>query len=146
MTEMSSYEAVEISPLLKIHSEYELASGEKTMCSDEKIIGLSFKSVEILVSEFLPNILSSHTKCHEIIHVLQKFVSQRNLVNVSLSAVNLFLNVADQVEDIKEVLLGLCKVATDSRPEVSVVSSVFLALEHSNTNTPTQKNRFEIAP
>ena len=33
----------------------------------------------------------------------QKFVSQRNLVNVSLSAVNLFLNVADQVEDIKEV-------------------------------------------
>ena len=112
-------------------------------CSDEKCIGLSFKSVEILVSEFLPNVLSSHTKCHEIIHVLQKFVSQRNLVNVSLSAVNLFLNVADQVEDIKEVLLGLCKVATDSRPEVCVfVFSLFLrTLDHTNTHT-----RYEIAP
>ena len=35
-------EAVEISPLLKMYSEYELASGEKTICSDGKILKLTF--------------------------------------------------------------------------------------------------------
>ena len=38
----NSYEAVEISPLLKMYSEYELASGEQTICSDEKILKLTF--------------------------------------------------------------------------------------------------------
>ena len=33
---------MEISPLLKMYSEYELASGEKTICSDEKILKLTF--------------------------------------------------------------------------------------------------------
>ena len=31
-----------ISPLLKMYSEYEMASGEKTICSDEKILKLMF--------------------------------------------------------------------------------------------------------
>ena len=33
---------MEISPLLKMSSEYEQASGEKTICSDEKIRKLTF--------------------------------------------------------------------------------------------------------